>query len=218
MSSFFLTSIASRATINDVRSVQRASRPSAVELRELLDRARLRDGSAIQELFRGHLVGVHRIVYRLVGPGPDVEDLVQIVFVEAFQSLSSFRGDSLFATWLARIAVRVTMRALKRRPPRAIPLDGAADLCTTAPGPERQVAAREGLAALMGLLAELRPKRRMAFVLHVLEGYAIDDVASILDASPAAVKVRIHDARRYIEARVMRDPGLAELFSKRADT
>ena len=198
--------------MEDVQVARGATRLGPVEMTALIERARQRDSAAIQELFRAHLEGVHRIVYRLLGPVPDVEDMVQIVFVEAFRSLSSFRGDALFSTWLARITVRVTMRAIKRRPPRAISLDDTAEISATAPGPERQIAARQGLAALNGLLAELRPKRRAAFVLHVLEGYAVEDVAAILNASTAAVKVRVHDARRHIEARVKRDPDMADLF------
>jgi len=203
--------------MEDVRVAHGASRLGANEVTALLERARQRDTSAVQELFRAHLEGVHRIVYRLVGPVPDVEDLVQIVFVEAFRSLRSFRGDALFSTWLARIAVRVTMHAVKRRSPRAESLDDGAELGANSPGPERQVAAREGLTALNKILAELRPKRRAAFILHVLEGYPVEEVATILNASTAAVRVRVHDARRHIESRVDRDPGLAELFLRRTE-
>jgi hypothetical protein len=47
----------------------------------LVDRARHNDGAAFRELFQAHVVGVHRIVYRLVGQVPDLDDLVQTVFV-----------------------------------------------------------------------------------------------------------------------------------------
>jgi RNA polymerase sigma-70 factor (ECF subfamily) len=193
-----------------------AARPGSVEVTALVARARQGDAGAIQELFRAHLDGVHRVVHRLVGPIPEVDDLVQTVFVEAFRSLAGFRGDALFSTWLARIAVRVTMHAIRRRPPMALPLHEELDLPADLPGPERTVAAREGLALLDGLLAELRPKRRAAFVLHVLEGYAMDEVAAILNASTAAVKVRVHDARRHIERRMQRDPRLVEWLTREA--
>ena len=72
---------------------------------------------------------------------------------------------------------------------------------STRPGPEQVAAARETLALVEALLAELRPKRRAAFVLHVLEGDSMEEVAAILSASTSAVKVRVHDARRHIERR-----------------
>ena len=183
--------------------------PDPTVVTALVERARRGDAAATQELLRAHLPGVHRIVHRLVGPIADVDDLVQTVLVEAFRSLRGFRGDALFSTWVARIAVRVTMRAVKQRPPAAVSLSDEAELPGHLPGPERQMAAREGLAILDGLLAELRPKRRAAFVLHVLEGYPMEEVGAILGASTTAVKVRVHDARRHIERRMERDPELA---------
>jgi RNA polymerase sigma-70 factor (ECF subfamily) len=193
--------------------------PSSVvapgEVAALVDRARANDPAAFRDLFQGHVAGVHRIVYRLVGPASDLDDLVQTVFVEAFRSLPAFRGEALFSTWLARIAVRVTMHAVRRRPPRAVSFDfdEGAELRFDAAGPERTVAAREGLAILDEVLAELRPKRRAAFVLHVLEGYSMEEVGAILNATTTAIKVRVHDARRFIEKRCRRDPRLVELLA-----
>jgi RNA polymerase sigma-70 factor (ECF subfamily) len=183
----------------------------------LVDRARNKDGAAFRELFQTHVSGVHRIVYRMVGPVPDLDDLVQTVFVEAFRSLPAFRGEALFSTWLARIAVRVTMHAVRRRPPHAVTLDDGAEPRHDGAGPERTVAAREGLVILEQLLAELRPKRRAAFVLHVLEGYSMEEVGAVLNATTAAIKVRVHDARRYIEKRCKRDPRLFELLIARGE-
>ena len=195
-----------------MRVASGANRPPPGEVAALVERARRRDDDAFRELFRSHLDGVHRIVYRLVGPSADLDDLIQTVFVEAFRSLPAFRGDALFSTWLARIAARVTMHAIRRRPPRAKQLDEQEHQAHAA-GPERTTAAREGLAILDGLLAELRPKRRAAFVLHVLEGYSMEEVAVILNASTAAVKVRVHDARRHLERRCKHHPGIAELVT-----
>jgi RNA polymerase sigma-70 factor (ECF subfamily) len=193
---------------------QEASRPGPVEVTALVARARAGDLAAVQALFRGHLPGVHRLVYRMVGKSSDLDDLVQNVFVEAFRSLGGFRGDALFSTWLSRIAVRVTMHAVRRRPPPAVPLHEETELAGDLPGPERTVAAREGLAVLDGLLGEMRPKRRSAFVLHVLEGHPMEEVAAILNTSTAAVKVRVHDARRQIERRIERNPALAEALAR----
>ena len=63
------------------------SRPPAPEVAALVDRARRRDPDAFRHLFHSHAVAVHRVVRRMVGARPDVEDLVQTTFVEAFRSL-----------------------------------------------------------------------------------------------------------------------------------
>ena len=184
------------------------SRSVTPEVTALLERARRSDAAACRELFQSHVVGVHRVVRRIAGATDDVDDLVQTTFVEAFRSLPHFRGDALFSTWLTRIAVRVSLRASRRRPPRALSLDEVLEPAADLPGPERVTAARETLAVVEALLAEMRPKRRAAFALHVLEGYSMEEAAAILNASVAAVKVRVHDARRHIEKRLRRHPDL----------
>ena len=203
-----LTSLVGSATIDSVRAVSDPSRPIAADVAVLVDRARRQDPAAFRELFQTHLRGVHRVCARIYGPSPDVEDIVQTAFVEAFRSLSDFRGDALFSTWLTRIAVRVALRAARKRPKTALSIEHAFDRAVDAPGPERLAAAREGINLLERLLAELRPKRRAAFVLNVLEGYSMDEVAAILGASTTAVKVRVHDARRQFERRIKHHPEL----------
>lgn len=180
----------------------------------LLAGARAGEPTAYQALFRLHVGKVHRLVYRLIGPAAnaDIDDVVQTVFVEGFRSLPAFRGEALFSTWLGRIAVRVSVRHRKRPALRLVPLEAAGELRRDTPGPELNVDARRQLAQLDALLAALSAKRRAAFVLHVLEGHPIEEVAAMLGASVSAVKVRIHDARKEIERQARRDPLFAPFF------
>lgn len=199
---FLLTGQASAATATSVEAMPDPSRPAPPEVAVLLERARQRDHAAFGELFRGHVRGVHRVIRRITGARSDIEDLVQTTFVEAFRSLPAFRGDALFSTWLARIAVRVSLRAAGWRGRSPLSLEEMSEPAAEGPDPERIASARETLATVEGLLAELRPKRRAAFVLHVLEGYSMDEVGAMLNASTSAIKVRVHDARRQIEKRM----------------
>jgi len=201
------------ATIDPVRAVSDPSPPSPGDVSALVDRARRQDPAAFRELFHRHVRGIHRVATRIHGRHPDVEDIVQTAFVEAFRSLADFRGDALFSTWLTRIAVRVALRAARKKSLRPLPLEHALERAADTPGPERLAAAREGLAVLERLLAELRPKRRAAFVLNVLEGYSLEEVAAMLGASTGAVKVRVHDARRQFERRLAHHPELLSALS-----
>jgi RNA polymerase sigma-70 factor (ECF subfamily) len=194
------------------------SLPPAPEVTALVDGARRGEPAAFRELFRLHHARVHRVVYRLVGPSADLDDLVQTVFVEGFRSLPAFRGDALFSTWLGRIAVRVTMRAVKRPRLATAPLEASENAEHDGAGPERTADDREGLRRLDEMLAALRPKRRVAFVLHVLEGYSMEEISAMVGASVAAVKVRLHDARREIEKRASRDPWFAEWLGQAEGT
>jgi RNA polymerase sigma-70 factor (ECF subfamily) len=192
-----------------------ADHSGPVELPGLIDGARRGEATALRELFRLHVDRVHRMVYRLVGRSADVDDLVQTVFIEGFRSLPGFRGESLFSTWLGRIAVRVTMRAVKKPRLTLVPLEAALETARPGVGPEDAASAGEGLRRLDALLATLRPKKRVAFVLHALEGYSLDETAAMVGASVAAVKVRIHDARRELERRARKDSYFAEILATR---
>jgi RNA polymerase sigma-70 factor (ECF subfamily) len=166
------------------------------------------DADGYKQLFRLHVRRLHRLVYRLAGPGGDVEDLVQTIFVQAFAALPGFRGESSFFTWLGRIAIRITLRLSKQSRYRPLPIDDAQD---TAVGisPEGASDARRALAHFDTILASLSEKRRAAFVLHVLAGHSVEEVAALLDAKVGAVKVRVHDARLEIERQARQDPYLA---------
>jgi len=170
-------------------------------------RAQSGDPDAYRELFRLHVRRIHGLVRRLVGPGGDVDDLVQIIFTQAFQSLPGFRGDSAFYTWLGRIAVRTTLRHARHVRLQTIPLDQAPDPPESS-SPERASDARRALGRFDAILGLLSEKRRAAFVLHVLQGHSLEEVASMLDVRVGAVKVRVHDARIEIERRARLDPYL----------
>jgi RNA polymerase sigma-70 factor (ECF subfamily) len=186
-----------------------------VEVAGLIDGARRGEPTAFRELFRLHVGRVHRVVYRLVGGIADLDDVVQTVFVEAFRSLPGFRGESLFSTWLARIAVRVTLRAVKRPAAPSVSIDAVAAVLSDGSTPDDVARANEGARHLDSLLAALKPKKRAAFVLHALEGYSIEETAAVVGASVAATKVRIHDARRELERRARKDAWFAERLKER---
>ena len=171
-------------------------------------RAQAGDPEGFKQLFRLHVRRLHRLVYRLAGPGSDLEDLVQTIFVEAFRALPGFRGDAAFFTWLGRIAVRITLRHRRRVRPSMASLDEATG-SWAAVSPEGVSDARRALGRFDTILATLSEKRRSAFVLHVLEGQSLEEVAVALNARVGAVKVRIHDARVEIERQARRDPFLA---------
>ncbi len=175
---------------------------------EYVRRAQAGDAEGYKQLFRLHVRRLHRLVHRLAGSGCDVEDLVQTIFVQAFAALPGFRGDSSFFTWMGRIAIRVTLRLSRQSRYRPLPLDEGQDAAVGV-SPEGASDARRALARFDDILGSLSEKRRAAFVLHVLQGHSLEEVAALLDAKVGAVKVRVHDARLEIERQARRDPYLA---------
>jgi RNA polymerase sigma-70 factor (ECF subfamily) len=161
------------------------------------------DRDAFADLYRRHLDSVYARLTRVIGPGPDRDDLVQQIFLDVYRALPRFRGDASFSTFLHRIVLNVAFEHLDRRRrgiARNQPLDARELEALSAPGasPEQRARQREDLRRLFGLLDRLSPKRRAAFVLVAVECLPLEDAAALLDANPAAVKQRVLEARREL--------------------
>jgi RNA polymerase sigma-70 factor (ECF subfamily) len=184
-----------------------------VEVDEVVLRAQRGDRAAFAELFRRHRSDVGRLVFRMLGPSPDTEDVIQEVFLQVHRSLAEFRGQAKFTTWLHRVTVNVVLmvrRAAKSRPvftgePSA---DQEADRGLL---PDEGAARHARIDAFRRLLDRLPEKKRTVFVLHELEGLTPAEIAEIVDAPVLTVRTRLFYARREL-AEMMRDePVLAQL-------
>ncbi len=176
---------------------------------ELARRCVAGDRPAQQWLFRREVDRVHVVLYRVLGPTRDLEDLVQEAFLEVFRSLASFRGDALLATWIDRVTARVAYAYLSRRKPQTAWLEAVPEPASGAPSAERRVLDREAARRFYRELDRLDVKMRIAFSLHAIDGRELTDVARVMDATLAATKARVWRARRELERRARGDTLLA---------
>ena len=179
-------------------------RPSALEA-ELVAGCRAGDRAGLDLFFRGHVRYVERVIMRLVGPTPDLEDLVQATFVEAIQSFGRYRGEASLKTWVTRIAVHVALHHLRTGVRRSVPLEvvpSANEPLDPARSQEHALSDRQLAQRLHTLLDQIAPKKRVAFLLYTVGEYSIDEVAALTGAGVAATKSRIWFARRELLALV----------------
>src|ERR1019366_9643389 len=135
---------------------------------DVVRRAQRGDVDACESLYRRHAPPVYALCRRMAGDEREARELVQDVFVRAWERLANFRGQSAFATWLHRLAVNTVLeqfRGAKRDDSRFD--DGDVDSLGDAIG--AQMDARIDLDAA---LARLPHGARVAFVLHDIEGYS----------------------------------------------
>jgi RNA polymerase sigma-70 factor (ECF subfamily) len=161
------------------------------------------DERAFASLYRRHVDRVFGLLTRLVGPVPDREDLVQQIFVDVYRALPSFRGDSAFSTFLYRIATRAAYDHLshsRRRRTAADINDACEELIADDLSPTERAQKRRDIEHALELLGRLTPKKRIAFVLVVIEGMSLREVAALTGASPDAVKQQVLHARKELEA------------------
>jgi RNA polymerase sigma-70 factor (ECF subfamily) len=179
------------------------------EVAELVRRTLDGDDEAFASLFRRYREKVYRISYRFTRDHDDAMDLVQTVFIKVHRSLDSYRAESSFATWIARIATNCGIDLVRQRKREAkVKLDDAAELADDAMleagqgGPRLSPAAELGNAELgeriRQAIDDLSEKHRSVFLLHCVEGTPYKDIAEILGISIGTVMSRLFHARRYL--------------------
>lgn len=174
------------------------------------------DRQALDQFFRRYADRVERVIGRLVGPTPDLEDMVQTTFIEAIGSFQRFRGEASLATWVTRIAVHVAHHHLRRGVRRLTPIDllpPSAEPADHGRAADHVVGDRQIAARLHAALDGIKPKKRLAFLLHALEGHSLEEVAALMGASRAATKSRVWFARRELLKLIEADPALCELIA-----
>jgi RNA polymerase sigma-70 factor, ECF subfamily len=172
---------------------------------ELVLRAQRGDRQAFDELYRRYIDLVWGRLGRLIGPDPDREDLVQQIFLEVFRGLPRFRGDARFRTYLYRVVVNRASDHLKRRRRRPTPISlDDIDLPGDDGGPEASADERQRVSLSLALLDRIKPKKRIAFLLRVVEGLSLEEIGDLCQATPATVAQRIRHAHLEIERLVQK--------------
>lgn len=152
------------------------------------------DRGAARALYEAHVHRVHRLVFRLCGDEELTHDLTQDVFIRAFDQLPRFRGEAAFSTWIHRIAVSVTLNALRkvrRLRTRELSLEGATHVPDEAGAP-RDPELKERLTRA---IEALPPGSRASVILHDIEGYTHVEIAAMLGIAVGTSKARLFDAR-----------------------
>lgn len=167
--------------------------------------------AAFGDLVRRYQDRLYNAVLRIVDNADDAADVVQDAFVNAFQALKSFKGDSELYTWLYRIAFNSAISQKRRRKPVAS-LDTARGSDPTVEPvdlsegnqPGDAMERREDEATLMAALARLSPEHRDVLVLKDIDGQRYEEIAVVLGVPIGTIRSRLHRAR--IELRLILDP------------
>jgi RNA polymerase sigma-70 factor (ECF subfamily) len=184
-----------------------AKAPGVPDDRELVCRAQAGDKEAFEELVRRHQHRVFAVAGGILRRREDVEDIAQQVFVKAYFSLRRFDQRAAFSTWLYKITVNECWDLLRKKKVR--PLLYESDLSEEQ---AQQFSAAERLDSgaqdvsdklqvqqqVENLLQGLDERDRMMLILKEVEGFAIEEIAEILDLNENTVKVRLFRARRRI--------------------
>lgn len=191
-----------------------AEGPSPLE-RRLVSCAQHGDRNAFARLVRVHGPPVAKLASRMVGSGPDAEDVVQDTLEHAWRTLPSFRGDAKFSTWLYRIAMNEALRCISRRRRERLvdPGDAMFEAASESDTIIDVLAGREMARCFVRCVSQLPGHYRDAVLLCDVGGMSNGDGARVLGLRVANFKTRLHRGRVSV-ARKMDElfaaPGLGE--------
>jgi len=176
--------------------------PQMVSLNELgmtdeadwITRAQRADAKAFESLYRLHVDRVYGLCLRMTGNVAEAEDCTQEAFIQAWNKMDKFRGDSAFGTWMHRIAVNAVlgrMRKSKRERDR-IQLASEEVLSPASINDDGE------LRDLSDAVNRLPEGARNVFVLYGVYGYSHEEAGNMLGIAAGTSKAQLHRARRLL--------------------
>ena len=191
-----------QASLFDVECLDEES-----HVRSVLDTAvlveRIREGrpGSTDAMFAAYGRYIERLLVRVVGPDPEIEDLLHEVFAQALSGIGQLRDPSLLKPWLTRITVHVARGALRKRTRRRalvfVQPDALDEHTARTPSPE----AVDLLERVFDVLQGLRPNQRLAFSLRYIEGMTLAECAEASGVSLATFKRWLRAANRSFVSR-----------------
>ena len=180
--------------------------------KELIQLLQNGDSDAFKIIVTEHQDQILNTCYRFLRNREDAEDVAQDVFVEAFQSVESFRGDAKISTWLYRIAVTKSLDFIRRgkRKKRFALLksiwvmeEQGEDLpAASEPDPHMQLEKKERQTILNEALGAIPDNQKIAITLSKYEGLSNKEITEVMDISLSAVESLIHRAKKSLESKL----------------
>lgn len=176
---------------------------------ELVAQALKGDRGAAEEVVSRYQRLVFNILYHYLGPGSDIEDLAQEVFLKFFKNLERYDPKRPLKHWLARIASNQCIDEIRKRQKSPVRLESDLDLEENQsleqlwldPNPARgltQADAERCMDLLQKSMEVLSPKDRLAFVLREVEDRDYGEVAAMMGSSELAARIRVSRAKKQL--------------------
>lgn len=151
-------------------------------------------------LVRRYNQTLYRVVRGFISDDSDIEDIMQIAYVKAFEKLSTFNMKSKFSTWLIRIAINEALQFNKKSVKyRSINFSDIGYSDISLKNPEQLLIMNESTQIYERAISELDPIYKSVFILREIDQMSIRDISESLEISESNVKVRLHRAKEQIK-------------------
>ena len=158
--------------------------------------ARAQGGSAraFEALYRANVDRVYGLCLRMTGNVSEAEDCTQEAFIQAWNKLDKFRGDSAFGTWMHRIAVNAVLGRIRKSKRERDRIQVAVE---TESSPA-SIGDSGELRDLSDAIDRLPEGARHVFVLNAVYGYSHEESSDMLGIAVGTTKAQLHRARRLL--------------------
>jgi RNA polymerase sigma-70 factor (ECF subfamily) len=197
--------------------------------RDLLAAAKRGDEDAFGRLVSPFRRELHAHAYRMLGSPADAEDALQDALLGAWRGLARFEGRSSLRSWLYTITTNASLKAIRRRPQRVLPIDygppadphdrpGEPLLETVwiEPSPDEQLFADDDTAgpearyeqresvelAFIAALQHLPARQRAVLILRDVLGFSAREAAEVLETTPISIDSALQRAHKTVETRL----------------
>jgi len=152
------------------------------------------DAGAFEKLYRANVDRVYGLCLRMTGNPAEAEDCAQDAFIQAWNKLELFRGDSSFATWMHRVAVNTVLGRMRKSRREQDRIRAVSDVV-----PVTETIADDGeLQDIEQAINELPSGARHVFVLHAVYGYSHGETGDMLGIAEGTSKAQLSRARRLL--------------------
>jgi len=183
------------ARINDYSQAMATAKTDALaDESALIRRAQRSDAQAFEARYRMHIDRVYGICLRMTRDVSEAEDCAQEAFIQAWNKMDKFRGDSAFSTWLHRIAVNSVLGRIRKAKREQDRLTAVGDI----PAPTVTTGDSGELKDLSEAVGRLPEGARNVFVLHAIYGYSHDETGKMLGIATGTSKAQLHRAKRLL--------------------
>ena len=176
------------------KGVAAVTEQGLIDEQDCIERAQQADTAAFESLYRLHVDRVYGLCLRMTGNPSEAEDCTQEAFIQAWNKLSKFRGDSAFSTWMHRIAVNSVLGRMRKARRELDRMQAVTDI---SPVPET-VGDSGNFEDLQNAVDNLPEGARHVFVLHAVYGYSHNETGDMLGIAAGTSKAQLHRAKRLL--------------------
>lgn len=191
-----------------MRNIVLSKKTGLLDERILVERLKQGDEAAFKWIVETWQDMVYNTALGIVQNAEDAEDIAQEVFVQVYNSVSSFKGDSKFSTWLYRITITKSLdheRRKKRKKRFAFvkSIFGEESQVVVNPPdfhhPGVALDKKENAAVLFKAIADLPENQKIAFTLHKVEGLSYQEVSEVMRTTVSSVESLMHRAKNNLK-------------------